>query len=57
MAKHSEISPVISVEFSATGVKNLLSTDAMSCAVSADAIKAIVSSEESVRVETLLSGC
>lgn len=40
-AKQTEISPVISVECSDTGSRNLLKPDAMSWAVSADATRAM----------------
>lgn len=40
-AKQTEISPVISAECSDTGSRNLLKTEAMSCAVSADARRAM----------------
>lgn len=43
-AKHSEISPVISVACSGTGSKNLLKPDAMSWALSADATRDMASS-------------
>ena len=41
MAKHSAINPVISVEHSDTGSKNLLKPAPMSCAVSAVAMRAM----------------
>lgn len=41
MAKHSAINPVISVELSDTGSKNLLKAAPMSCAVSAVAMRAM----------------
>ena len=42
IAKHSEISLVISDELSATGIRNLLRPDATSCAVSAVATRFMV---------------
>lgn len=44
MAKHSAISPVISMELSDTGSRNLLNPEATSCAVSAVAMRAMMAS-------------
>lgn len=46
IAKHSEISAVISVEYSGTGSRKLFKAAAMSCAVSALAIRVVISSSK-----------